>query len=93
MFACQRIFDLNDELAAFVGVTRRIGDLCHFAAYEQGSFLQYTLIKLIIGFVRCAHINVEVVDHGPRALMDKMGELQPLHTANDRAIVVEILIA
>src|SRR5512138_3834200 len=58
LFASQRIFHLDDELAFFIRVTRRVRDLRDLAAHEEGAFLQHTLVELIIGLVSRAHVDV-----------------------------------
>ncbi len=84
---------MNDEPALFSFIARRIRDLSHFAAHEESPFFKHALIELIVGFVRRAHVNVKVIDRCTRALVDKMRELQSLHAADHRAIIIEILIA
>ena len=74
-------------------MTRRVGDFRHLAAHKESPFLEHALIELVIGFVRRAHVNVEVVDRRACPLMHKMRELQALHTTDDRAIVVEVAVA
>ena len=93
LLACQRIFHLNDEFSFFVGVPRRISDLCHFAAHKESAFFQHTLIELIVGFISRTHVDVEVVNRCASPFVNEMRELQSLHAANDRAIVVEVPVA
>ncbi len=93
LFAGQRILGLNDELPFLALVTRRVRDLGHLAAHKECPFVEHALVELIVGLVGRAHVDVKVVDRRAGPLVDEVGKLQSLHAADDRAVVVEILVA
>ncbi len=92
LLADQGIFHLDDQLALFARVAGRVGDFGHLAAYEQGAFLDDALVELVVALGRGADIDVEVVDGRAGLFVDQMGELEALHTANGRAVVVVVLV-
>ncbi len=76
------ILHLDDQLALFAGLAGSIGDLRDLAADEDRPFLQQPLVELIIGFISRAHVDVEIRDLRPGALLYEVGELQALHAAD-----------
>ncbi len=59
---------------------------------KLGAFLEQPLVKLIVGFVRRAHIDVEICDLRPGALFHQVGKLKALHAADAGAVVVVVLV-
>ena len=93
LFADERIFRLNDQFALFARQARGIRHFGDATAHKERPFLENALIKFVIVFERRANVHVKIVDLCARTFLDNVRELETLHAADRRAVVVIVLVA
>ena len=86
--ADQRVLDPDDQLALLHRRDGPVGHLGHPAADESHPFLEQAVVELLVAFAEAAHVDVEVVDLRAGLLLDQVRELQRVHAADARAVLV-----
>ena len=77
----------HDKLFAF------FLDVLHFSMIEMHAQAFGAVEEFFVAFAEGAHVAVDLMDFSAYVVMDELGELEGIHAAGARAVVVVILVS